>query len=541
MEWIILTATEQGKSLQQLLPLLLSIKAKCFVSLNFVRTWPELTTVRFAVFVTSFQDIHLEEMMACAKGPAEFCPDGDSSVVSTSWAAWVEEFEAFADSKGVFNLAGDNKKDMRTQRKALLLYHAGARVREIHSTLTATARHAYDDFLTGLNTYFTVEPNETFQRHIFRKMIQLEDETVSQYCARLRKAANNGCNYNEVDKMIRDQIVEYCLSDELRKKLMEEGNGLDLAKVLQLAATHEAVDIRFKEMSNRPLLNRVSSGPGSSDRPASVKPDKRSSESHSSSECESCGRSFETSDKCGKCGRSKLHEKCPAIGKQCHKCHGYNHFSNVCKAKKSVNVLSDDCVDHRKDGEASASSDSYYAFTIHTVPRLDSLERVRLDVGGANINAIIDTGANCNVISMAEWNRLKQSGIQIVKSERCTDAPVVYSYASKTPLKVIGQFWASVAIDLAGRVIHNVMFQVVEGESEPLLGIQTCKALELVKINVNHKKDDVNLVQKAATSQLGNSDTGLSVAGFSSRFGWREWSYVGWAMSVFALVLLIGI
>ena len=274
MEWIILTATEQGKSLQQLLPLLLSIKAKCFVSLNFVRTWPELTTVRFAVFVTSFQDIHLEEMMACAKGPAEFCPDGDSSVVSTSWAAWVEEFEAFADSKGVFNLAGGNKKDMRTQRKALLLYHAGARVREIHSTLTATARHAYDDFLTGLNTYFTVEPNETFQRHIFRKMIQLEDETVSQYCARLRKAANNGCNYNEVDKMIRDQIVEYCLSDELRKKLMEEGNGLDLAKVLQLAATHEAVDIRFKEMSNRPLLNRVSSGPGSSDRPASVKPDK---------------------------------------------------------------------------------------------------------------------------------------------------------------------------------------------------------------------------------------------------------------------------
>ena len=97
--------------------------------------------------------------MACAKGPAEFCPDGDASVVSTSWTTWVEEFEAFADSKGIFNLTGDAKKDMRAQRKALLLYHAGARVREIHRTLTATDRHAYDDFLTGLNTYFTVEPN----------------------------------------------------------------------------------------------------------------------------------------------------------------------------------------------------------------------------------------------------------------------------------------------------------------------------------------------------------------------------------------------
>ena len=92
-------------------------------------------------------------------------------MVSTSWTAWVEEFEAYADSKGLFNLAGDQHKDMRAQRKALLLYHAGPRVREIQKTLTATNRHAYDNFLTGLNTYFTVEPNETFQRHIFRKMI----------------------------------------------------------------------------------------------------------------------------------------------------------------------------------------------------------------------------------------------------------------------------------------------------------------------------------------------------------------------------------
>ena len=105
--------------------------------------------------------------MASAKGPAEFCPDGDASVVSTSWAAWVEEFESYADSKGLFNLTGDTNKDMRAQRKALLLYHAGARVREIHNTLTATNRHAYDAFLRGLTAYFTVEPNETFQRHIF--------------------------------------------------------------------------------------------------------------------------------------------------------------------------------------------------------------------------------------------------------------------------------------------------------------------------------------------------------------------------------------
>ena len=69
------------------------------------------------------------------RGPSHFTPDGDASTVSVNWDAWLEEFEAFADSKGLFNLAGEDNANMRAQRKALLLYHAGPRVREIHSTL----------------------------------------------------------------------------------------------------------------------------------------------------------------------------------------------------------------------------------------------------------------------------------------------------------------------------------------------------------------------------------------------------------------------
>ena len=84
---------------------------------------------------------------------------------------------------------------------------------------------------------------------------------------------------------------------------------------------------------------------------------------------------------------------------------------------------------------------------------------------------------------MAEWNRLKQSGIQIAKSERCTDAPVVSSYASKTPLSVIGHFWANVAVDENKTEGVLTEFKVIEGRSEPLLGIATCKELGIVKIN----------------------------------------------------------
>lgn len=102
-----------------------------------------------------------------ARGPVHFNPDGEASLVSANWAQWVEEFEAFSDSKGIFDLGGDENKNMRAQRKALLLYHAGPRVREIHKILAQTNRDAYTEFVNGLTEHFKVEPNVTFQRHLF--------------------------------------------------------------------------------------------------------------------------------------------------------------------------------------------------------------------------------------------------------------------------------------------------------------------------------------------------------------------------------------
>ena len=72
------------------------------------------------------------------------------------------------------------------------------------------------------------------------------------------------------------------------------------------------------------------------------------------------------------------------------------------------------------------SPDSYYAFTIHTVSKLDSLERANLNVGGVSLRAIIDTGADCNVISMQDWQKFKQAEVKITKSERCDNYVCIF-------------------------------------------------------------------------------------------------------------------
>ena len=57
----------------------------------------------------------------------------------------------------------------------------------------------------------------------------------------------------------------------------------------------------------------------------------------------------------------------------------------MCITKK-VNCVAADSVDQSEvDGK---SPDSYYAFTIHTMSKLDSLERDNLNVGGVSLREL---------------------------------------------------------------------------------------------------------------------------------------------------------
>jgi hypothetical protein len=55
--------------------------------------------------------------------PPEFNPDSEvGASLATRWITWMEDFEMFLTASGI--------KD-ETQKRALLLYQAGSRVREI--------------------------------------------------------------------------------------------------------------------------------------------------------------------------------------------------------------------------------------------------------------------------------------------------------------------------------------------------------------------------------------------------------------------------
>ena len=404
------------------------------------------------------------------RGPSKFDPDGDANTVSLRWKSWLEEFEAFADCKGLFNLANtgadENLVDnsgVRKQRRALLLYCAGQKVRETFKSLDGTGD--VDDYtaaITALNKHYVVTPNATFQRHLFRKTVQASNETIAQYVSRLR-VLSEGCDYRDVNVEIKDQVVCSCLSDSLRTKLLHKGADLTLAKLLQIAASFEAVDMQSREMKVGLEVNRVKSESSSTTKPA---------QSTRQIECFRCGRRDHIASD----------PSCIAKGQQCRNCGRMNHFKVKCRSNKGShrqNSQSGQTASKPHTGQTNFvakddTDDEYqHAFACKTGVRSNMLT---VNVGGIDIEVIVDSGSDCNIVGRGLWTDLKR---QKIKCESRKTSQTIFPYASKQPLKVLGHFDATV---ISGTNKVETEFVVVDYESDTLLGRTTAEALGLLKI-----------------------------------------------------------
>ena len=92
---------------------------------------------------------------------------------------------------------------------------------------------------------------------MFRNLQQQPGELVSQFATRLKKAVKD-CDYEaDEDNQIRDQILFQCKSDYLKRKLLEEGHNLTLAKTLDLAKNCESVERELISMRPEQTVNKV--------------------------------------------------------------------------------------------------------------------------------------------------------------------------------------------------------------------------------------------------------------------------------------------
>ena len=100
-------------------------------------------------------------------------------------------------------------------------------------------------------------------------------------------------------------------------------------------------------------------------------------------------------------------------------------------------------------------------------------------VGGVHLGeALIDSGATCDMLSEPTWNFLKQRGI---RCESRKSATTLYAYGGKEPLPTLGTLTADVK--LAGDETGcRANFVVVEGDGRTLPGCGTAMDLDILRI-----------------------------------------------------------
>jgi hypothetical protein len=113
--------------------------------------------------------------------------------------------------------SGDTDKK---KKRALFLYQAGPRVREIFLQLPDNGNDDdFDKTVEKLNAYFKPQKHRLYDVYQFRQAKQGNTETLDQYYTRLRSLSQH-CDFADADFEIMFQIVLYGTSSRLRKQAL---------------------------------------------------------------------------------------------------------------------------------------------------------------------------------------------------------------------------------------------------------------------------------------------------------------------------------
>ena len=445
------------------------------------------------------------------------CLEIDSNL-RTNWKKFKESYKLFSIIKKV-------DKEEKPIQAAILLNFLGSDILELLKTLTKTEADLQDPAKIQelLDQYVSPRTNITFSRYLFNTRQQQEAEIFTDYLLSLRKLAED-CDFQKVtpDQLLRDRIIIGIRDQSLRERLL--GDSMELEKVVTLCQSVEAGRGRAKEVSNGNGNNgaiavhaaKYYKGTTSikrnnnhnhqthkthhhQDTRSSTYAEKHTSSQHhlnnkensstskenrwqkETNQCECCKAKPKKSSKpCGRCGTTHEFGKCPAYGKDCKNCGKPNHFSQMCKIKKcqALNVSNDSLndsdlnLDLFEDDIVSISNLDYKNTAKDAVIEVKEQGEFWFENVTMNEKTVrfkIDTAAGCNVLPYSIYCQVSEK--PLVRSDK-----IIEAYGGEV-LKPLGAATLECIVNSSRQTIS---FLVVDCTSVPILGLKTCRRLQLV-------------------------------------------------------------
>ena len=278
----------------------------------------------------------------------------------------------------------------------------------------------------------------------------------------MRLVTQAGYEGDAKDRVLRDTIISGLTSDKIRAKIVKEGHGVNLNRVMEIARLEVSTQQHLERMQETAKVNYIQYGKSKKGK----KPQSGASGSGAGSHNAGAGhRGSRPSgkfnkrpplppDTCYRCGKGR-HQKaqdCKAVDTTCRGCGKKGHYEKVClKGKCSAHSLETPQANSAGAGEPLYFSDEgqpAYTYMV-SVPHVNkhlikfpvALEPTTLkgnntDSPQSTVLLKADTGADINLMNRKTFNQLF-GGAKVLKP-----TPIKMENYGNTAVKVLGMFHA---------------------------------------------------------------------------------------------------
>ncbi|XP_050508125.1 uncharacterized protein LOC126885577 [Diabrotica virgifera virgifera] len=182
--------------------------------------------------------------------------------------------------------------------------------------------------LTKYDNHFTPKKNLTYERHQLLTSKQTEFKSIEQFSVRVKNISLH-CELDQLrESLVKDILICGIKSSEIREKLLQD-DLKTLEEVIKKAVIIEKTKERnmaissYMEAGTSDLnVDKVNKKPSRDVRGEFRQKLVTQHQSNNNQECKKCSYKHDF-------------RKCPAYGKVCARCGGYNHFSSACYNKKN--------------------------------------------------------------------------------------------------------------------------------------------------------------------------------------------------------------
>jgi hypothetical protein len=383
----------------------------------------------------------------------------------------ASNFAAFKEEVQIYLVATETVKKSREVQVARLKNLLGSDGLKLYNTLSnGSKEETINSILEVLENHCKPKQNLTMDIYKLLCRNQLPEESFEHFYADLRKLIQPCAFQEQEEKIMKALIALGVNSREMQQKLLREDACLE--KVVNFCKSVELADKNLK------LINRENETKGVVD--AVNHP----STSTAKSRYNLREKSQQIKNKsCFRCGREHS-GVCPALGKICNYCSKPNHFSNVCRLKRSRPANEISYLENQSPETECLNSNLEPNNTLDKDHEINSLYLVsslvkknswckELLVNGEKMNLKLDSGADVNILP---FHLLAKYNIPYKSLEKCYVQLEAYGGFRINPIGCV-----TVPIESDSKISLTKFLVVKNRSSVPILGLQSCVDLNLIK------------------------------------------------------------